>query len=73
MHNHPRPLTSTVDAPRRDVAGSCPECGAAALSSYRVISEGGWWNVVKCTRCLASASREPAPMFGAFVPLGAPR
>jgi hypothetical protein len=54
------------------VAGTCPECGAQALASYRVMSEGGWWLVVKCGRCLHSVSREPGPLLGAFVPLGAP-
>ena len=72
MHNFPRPGTATVIAPRTKVAGACPECGAESLASYRVMSEGGWWQVVKCGRCLHSVSREPGPLLGAFVPLGAP-
>jgi endogenous inhibitor of DNA gyrase (YacG/DUF329 family) len=54
------------------VPGACPECGAESLARYRVMSEGGWWLVVKCAQCLHSVSREPGPMLGAFVPLGAP-
>ena len=73
MHSHPRPITPTVHSPRLDVPGRCPECGLENLSSYRVISENGWWNVVKCQNCLASVSRERGPMFGAFTPLGAPK
>lgn len=73
MHFHPRPQTATVDSPRQTVPGRCPECGEEKLSAYRVISENGWWNVVKCQACLASVSRDPGPMFGAFTPLGAPK
>lgn len=72
MHNFSRPLTPTVHAPREPVPGRCPECSEGTLAAYRVISEGGWWNVVKCQRCLASISREAGPLFGAFRPLGAP-
>jgi hypothetical protein len=36
------------------------------------MSEGGWWLVIKCGQCLHSVSREPGPLLGAFVPLGAP-
>lgn len=72
MHDHPRPLTSTVSAPRTSASGRCPECGGGTLASYRVMSEGGWWSVIKCQECLASIAREAAPMFGAFTPFGAP-
>ena len=50
--------------------GACAECGAETLAEYRVLSEGGWWDVRKCQTCLASASREPAPRYGSFTPLG---
>ena len=49
---------------------TCPECGAAEMSEYRVLSEGGWWNVRKCPACLASSKREPAPPYGPYTPLG---
>lgn len=73
MHNFSRPLTPTVQATREPAPGWCPECNEGALAAYRVISEGGWWNVVKCQNCLASVRREAGPLFGAFEPLGAPR
>ena len=72
MSEHPRPSTPTVAAPRARVEGDCPGCGAADLAAYRVMSEGGWWNVVKCQSCLASVSREPGPLLGALEPRGAP-
>ena len=59
-----RPATPTVEARRLSVEGACPSCGTEALQRYRVLSEGGWWEVVKCGRCLHSVSREPGPLFG---------
>lgn len=73
MHNFTRPESPTLEVRREPVAGRCDECGAEALASYRVVSEGGWWQVVKCQRCLHSNSRVRGPLFGAFEPLGAPR
>jgi hypothetical protein len=59
-----RPQTPTVTARRDAVPGNCPACGAATLQRYRVLSEGGWWQVVKCAACLHSVSREPGPLLG---------
>jgi vanillate/4-hydroxybenzoate decarboxylase subunit D len=59
-----RPTTPEVHAERTPVEGLCPACATAGLQRYRVLSEGGWWNVVKCQRCLHSVSREPGPLFG---------
>jgi len=73
VHSFPRPSSPTVEAPREPRPGACPECGASALAAYRVMSEGGWWNVVKCRSCLHSLERVPGPLHGAFTPLGAPR
>ena len=41
------------------VEGTCPECGAEELRQYPVLAVGGWFEVVKCQRCLCSASRRP--------------
>jgi hypothetical protein len=70
MHAFPRPTATHLDAERHPVEGPCPECGAEALADYRVLSDGGWWDVRKCQDCLASVRREPGPLFGAYVPLG---
>jgi len=70
MHSFPRPTEAHLSVERTPVDGSCPECGAAALAAYRVLSEGGWWDVTKCQACFASVSREPAPRYGSFTPLG---
>ena len=43
---------------REAVPGRCTACGAEALARYPVLSEGGWFIVVKCQQCFASASRE---------------
>ena len=70
MHSFPRPAERHLRAERRRVEGTCPECGAQELAEYRVLSEGGWWDVRKCQNCLASVSRERGPLFGSYVPLG---
>lgn len=43
---------------RESVSGQCSACNAEALARYPVISEGGWYMVVKCGKCLHSESRE---------------
>lgn len=43
---------------KEPVAGDCESCGAEALRRYPVLSEGGWFMVVKCQACLHSKSRE---------------
>lgn len=53
-----RPSDPTPVQQREDVAGACDECGAQALMRYPVLSEGGWFMVVKCQACLHSQSRE---------------
>jgi hypothetical protein len=44
---------------REPVEGSCPACGASKLATYPVLSEGGWFEVVKCQACLHSLARRP--------------
>jgi len=70
MQSFQRPSEPHLSVERTPVEGTCPECGAAELAEYPVVSEGGWWNVRKCQRCLASVSREPGPRYGSFTPLG---
>jgi hypothetical protein len=70
VHSFPRPDALFLSVERRPADGACPECGASELADYRVLSDGGWWDVRKCQRCLASARREPGPLFGSYVPLG---
>ncbi len=54
----PRPQEPAPVQAREPVAGQCGECGAEALMRYPVLSEGGWFMVVKCQQCLHSVSRE---------------
>jgi len=70
MHSFPRPEELHLTAEREAVDGTCPACGAQALAAYRVLSEGGRWDVVKCQECLTSVSRERAPRLGSLTPLG---
>lgn len=60
-------MTQASEAPaqeRTPVEGGCPRCGAEELRRYPVNSEGGWFDVVKCQRCLCSVSRERGPRLG---------
>ena len=70
MHTFPRSDQTHLSVERTPVEGSCPNCGADALAEYRVLSEGGWWDVRKCAACLHSVSRTPGPLLGTYIPLG---
>jgi vanillate/4-hydroxybenzoate decarboxylase subunit D len=61
---HARPTEETLSVQREAVEGKCPECGEEKLERYPVLSEGGWFDVVKCANCLHSVSREPGPKLG---------
>lgn len=61
---HPRPSEPRLSVRRETVDGTCPECGAQALQAYPILSEGGWFDVVKCADCLYSVAREPGPKLG---------
>jgi hypothetical protein len=50
---------SGVTPVKEPLAGACPECGAEELARYPVLAAGGWFEVVKCQRCLHSVSRTP--------------
>ena len=68
-------LPAARAAPPR-ASSACPSTAPArpaapqALASYRVLGEGGLWDVVKCQECLTSVSRERAPRLGSLTPLG---
>jgi hypothetical protein len=70
VHTFPRPQQTHLTVERESVEGACPSCGAQALAAYRVLGEGGLWDVVKCQECLVSAKRERAPRLGSLTPLG---
>jgi vanillate/4-hydroxybenzoate decarboxylase subunit D len=56
--SYPRPSELTLHVEREPVEGACPSCGETDLRRYPVLSEGGWFQVVKCQACLISISRE---------------
>jgi hypothetical protein len=62
----PRPEEPYLFVEREPVEGACPECGSDDLKRYPVLSEGGWWTVVKCQECLASVERERAGRMGSI-------
>lgn len=53
-----RPADPNPVQERESVEGTCGACGEAQLMRYPVLSEGGWYIVVKCQSCLHSQSRE---------------
>jgi hypothetical protein len=57
-YSFPRPSDPAPVQEREAVDGACDECGAERLQRYPVLSEGGWYMVVKCQSCLYSQSRE---------------
>ncbi|HVW18444.1 MAG TPA: hypothetical protein VHB30_09360 [Solirubrobacteraceae bacterium] len=71
-HVFPRPSEERLHARRTPAEATCPQCGSADVADYRVLSDGGWWDVRKCQACLHSLSRTPGPMFGSFEPLRPP-
>lgn len=58
---------NVMDGPvieRTPVNGTCEHCGAAALKTYPVLGEGGWFTTVKCQACLHSAERSGWRLLG---------
>ena len=64
MSSYPRPTEPVLFVEREPVGGECPECGASNLRRYPVLTEGGWFQVVKCQTCLHSVSRERWHLLG---------
>jgi vanillate/4-hydroxybenzoate decarboxylase subunit D len=65
-YTFPRSEEPYLFVEREPVDGDCPKCGASDLKKYPVLTEGGWWNVVKCQSCLHSVSRERGPRLGSI-------
>lgn len=61
---NPRPTEPTLSVAREDVEGTCAACGAQRLQAYPVLSEAGWFDVVKCAECLTDVRRTPGPKLG---------
>jgi hypothetical protein len=64
VSSYPRPTQPVLFVEREPVGGECPECGASDLRRYPVLTEGGWFQVVKCQICLHSVSRERWHLLG---------
>jgi hypothetical protein len=61
---HPRPTEPTLSVHREPVPGTCPQCSTEQLLAYPVLSEGGWFDVIKCAGCLHAVQRTPGPKLG---------
>jgi len=59
----------TLTVEREPVEGTCPACGRDELRRDPVLSDGGWFMVVKCQQCLYSVSREAWNRLGTVVRL----
>lgn len=53
-----------IEVVRQPVDGQCPKCTASELAAYPVLSEGGWFQVVKCQRCLHTVQRDRWTLLG---------
>ena len=58
MKGFQRPAEERLYEVREKVKGVCPECNSQDIAAYRVLSDAGWWNVVKCQNCLYSLDRK---------------
>jgi vanillate/4-hydroxybenzoate decarboxylase subunit D len=58
MHSFTRPTAERLYEERKKVEGACPLCHSTEVAAYRVLTDGGWWDVVKCQNCLHSVERK---------------
>jgi hypothetical protein len=58
MDSFPRPTEERLYEKKEKVNRVCPECGSHDVAAYRVLSDAGWWEVVKCQNCLYSLERK---------------
>jgi hypothetical protein len=68
MRTFPRPDEPTLTVAREPVTATCPNCGGEDIAAYPVVSDGGWWNVVKCQTCLTSLERKRGSLYGSYLP-----
>lgn len=58
MKGFQRPTEERLYEKKEKVKGVCPECNSHDIAAYRVLSDAGWWDVVKCQSCLYSLERK---------------
>jgi hypothetical protein len=58
MNKFQRPAEESLFEKKEKVDQKCPECGSHDVAAYRVLSDGGWWDVVKCQDCLYPLNRK---------------
>jgi hypothetical protein len=58
MNKFPRPTEERIFEKKEKVDRVCPECRSHDVEAYPVLTDGGWWDVVKCQDCLYSLDRK---------------
>lgn len=58
MNKFPRPAGERLFEKKEKVNQRCSECGSHNIASYKVLTDGGWWDVVKCQDCLYALDRK---------------
>jgi hypothetical protein len=58
MNKFPRPAEESLFEKKEEVDQVCPECGNHNIAAYTVLTDGGWWDIVKCQDCLYSLDRK---------------
>jgi len=58
MDSFPRPKDERLFEKKEKVDGTCTQCGSLDIMAYRVLTDGGWWDVMKCQDCLFSLDRK---------------
>ena len=58
MDKFPRPTEERLFEKKEKVDQHCSECGSHNMAAYRVLTDGGWWDVVKCQDCLYAPDRK---------------
>ncbi len=57
MNSFQRPAEESLYEKKIKLHRMCLECGSHNVAAYRVLSDAGWWDVVKCQDCLCSLER----------------
>ena len=66
MLTYTRPTEKFISVKKENVASQCPQCKSTNIKKYPVLSNSGWYQVVKCQDCLYSLEREKGLRYGSI-------